>query len=84
MQAAATFLIDLQRRGFTLRPEGDRIWVFPGERLTKAERNRVQRFKPDLLTLLSRQPAPRRAETVAPELWRYSNAITRVVISLGR
>lgn len=48
-------LTDLRRRGFTLTPEGDRLRISPGSRLTPELRQAILGRKRELLALLGQR-----------------------------
>jgi len=50
--SAAELLVELDRQGFTLAAEGDRIRVAPASRLTAELRDRIGQHKAELLTAL--------------------------------
>ena len=52
---AASLLTDLRRLGFALSPQGDRLQVVPGSKLTPELRQAIQERKAELLVLLSKQ-----------------------------
>lgn len=53
---AETLLADLQGRGITVAPNGDKLRVEPSALLTDADRDAIRTFKPELMARL-RTPA---------------------------
>jgi hypothetical protein len=51
---AALLVADLQARGVTLEPRGDRLAVRPVDRVTSGELEALKRHKPEVLALLRR------------------------------
>ena len=49
---AAELLADLKHQGFTLTPEGNRLYIVPGSRLTPKLRQAIRERKQELLTLI--------------------------------
>ena len=49
-------LLDLERRGFHLRRDGNDIVVLPVSRLTDEDRDGLRRWKPHVLALLAYEP----------------------------
>lgn len=48
--------LDLERRGFSMRREGDDLLVVPGRELTNEDRTMITRWKTHVLALLDYQP----------------------------
>lgn len=70
---AENIIADLQARGFTLQPNGERLTVAPSSRLTDADRLTIREHKAELLALLSEAERPRKSarEIVAELLARH-------------
>ena len=46
-------ILDFRRRGFRIRPDGERLLVQPAESLTESDRAFIRNHKPELLAALS-------------------------------
>jgi hypothetical protein len=53
MNAAASLITEFHQRGIRLIPNPPKLAVEPASRLTDSDRERLRRYKPDLLALLS-------------------------------
>jgi tubulysin polyketide synthase-like protein len=69
---AASLLDDLTRRGFRLRPHGDKLAISPADLLTDADREAILLLKRDILALL--RPIPP-AESIIQTCRRYGVAL---------
>ena len=57
MTALAALVADLQARGVTLEPRGEKLAIRPVSRLTREELEALRAHKPEVLRLLAPQPA---------------------------
>lgn len=62
----AALVADLQARGVTLEPRGDRLRVRPVALVTLAEVEALKRHKAEVLALLAKAPRPRPAAPPSP------------------